>query len=200
MLARFAENLLEGYMAPRQSAERLLTVAPSWRMVIELAILAFALQTVLTAVTRLLLDGTDPGAIIDGEEAALMMGTLPQRAIQHCGTLGLVTILAYWIGRLAGGAGDLCGIATVASWHGVVTSLLAPLYTIAALELRAGGNMGVLMLLLVLSLFTLWLLANYISAAHRFESAVRVFFAALGIVLGFALLAGVFLSALVVVE
>lgn len=184
MFMRFADRLLEGFLAPRRSAERLLSTAPEWKTVAELAILAFALQTVLAFATQLVLQGSAIGPEVNDGDASLAVSSLSFRVFGYSLSLLVMTLLIYWIGQQFGGVGSLCAVATVVCWHGVVTSLLVPLITIGAMEMAAGDKLGIVALMVILSLFTIWLLANYIAAAHRFASPFRVFFAVLGVLFG----------------
>ncbi len=184
MFTQFLDRLLEGFLAPRRSAERLLSLAPDWKTVAELAILGFALQTVLSFATQLALEGTGIGPEVSDGETALTAGALPIRVFGYSVSLVVMTLLIYWIGRHFGGGGSLCDVAAVVCWHGVVTSLLAPLMTIGAMEAATGDRLGIIALILILSLFTIWLLASYIAAAHRYASPSKVFLAILGILFG----------------
>lgn len=182
MVVTFGCRVAEGFLSPRRSAERLLAANPEPRNVLELALLAFAIQIVLRAVTYLVLgseDGIDavpPG----GGFAVDTTGTVFRDFGQHVAVVAIATGLSFWIGRLLGGTGRFWPVASVVCWHFVIQSILTPVYLIAAIESvsETGSRFGVMLLLLVLSVYLIWILASFLVAAHHFRSVVRV---ALGI-------------------
>ena len=184
MIALFGSRVFEGYLAPRRSARRLLQANPGWRSTLTLGLLAFALQVVFSSATNmaLRLSGSGPEFLSNESFGANAMGSITAQFGQHAGILGLASVLAYWVGRVAGGKGAFWSVAAAVAWHSVVTAFLAPLYAIGFHESGSQSTFGgLIFLFLALSAVTIWLLANYLAEAHGFHSAFKVALAIFGV-------------------
>lgn len=199
MIAAAAARLIEGLFAPRQSTRRLLDQAPAMGQSIQLVFLA----SVIAVVGIGLISVVAPNAAPTGN----LLGTVAANIVQGVLTFGLMTALAFAIGRRRGGTGTFEQVAAAVAWSLVVTALFAPFTTVAMLHLQGavseavsregalsgdpdvGGGTPLSMLVVLFGTgFALWIAASCIAEAHRFKSTVSVLLAMIGVSMAAALL------------
>lgn len=172
MIGDFARALLQGYVAPRASARRVLDSGQGIEAALCMVALAYLLQSMLTI---LFLSG-----------AFGLVGHV-MAIVQQLVTFFLFSALVYGIGRLAGGTGTMTGAQLIIGWHALVTSLISPLaigVSVAVFGAAADGTTGVppgvvLMAIAYLGI-SFWLLANYVAELHGFRNP----WAVLGTIVG----------------
>ena len=163
-------NFAEAFLRPRNSALRILAAARDWKTTLLLGLLAFSLQMLLTLVTR----------------TVLGIGPIPDAAEQPAGPGGITPLgmallqfaivgMAFGVGRLFGGRANFREIVAVLSWYGVATSALVPVEIAWIYQILSGAQSSLLIAFGIgLRLFALWILANFIAAAHGFRNAFSV--------------------------
>ena len=164
------ENLVEAFLQPRNSALRTLSAAQNWQTTLLLGLLAFTVQMLLTLLTRTVL-GT--GAVPLGAEQPVGAGGMTP--------IGLVLLLAvvvgavFGVGRMFGGRASLREVIAVLAWYGVATAVLVPIEIVWVQRVLAGQQSSLLIAFGIgMELYALWILSNFIAAAHGFRSAIRV--------------------------
>ncbi len=163
-------NFAEAFLQPRNSALRILAATRDWKTTLLLGLLAFSLQMLLTLVTR----------------TVLSIGPIPDAAGQPAGPGGVTPFgmalllsaivgMAFGVGRMFGGRANFREIVAVLSWYGVATSALVPVEIAWIYQILSGAQSSMLIAFGIgLRLFALWILANFIAAAHGFRNAFSV--------------------------
>lgn len=183
MFQAFAANLIEAFSAPRTSARRIISVAPSMRDCLLMVVLAWALQSIVGEAFALI----DPVSI----DSARASATIGQRFGELVVQLILFLVLAsgvFAVGQRFGGAATRNEVAAVVAWHTLVTSFLAPFNVIGMRAVDPAQNeAGAAFLLVPLSVgFSIWLFASFVAEAHGFRKIGGVIAVTIGgfIVLG----------------
>ncbi len=168
-------NFAEAYLQPRNSAVRILRLAQGWPTVLLLGALAFSLQSLLTGLTEAALGLGEVREF--GEESQSPQAMSPVTVIL---LLFVFVGSVLGIGKLFGGSASLRDVVAVLAWFGIVTSVLVPIEILWIREFQSERGATPLIAVGVgLEFYALWILANFIAAAHAFRSA---FFVLLGIV------------------
>ena len=94
----------------------------------------------------------------------------------------LLAMTIRWVGRLAGGEGDLESVLLLTIWYGLVQ---VPLGVVELVVLLIAPGLGAVFVIAVIAVM-LWVLTNFIAVVHGFHSLGRVF---LGMALTVAALA-----------
>lgn len=177
MLQTILENVVESYRAPRNAARRIATMVRRPEEVALLFGLSFCVSALLLILTQFLF-GTDGDA---GGLSFVFTNFLIGAA-----SFTILSGLVFWVGRLFGGQGGLMEVAAVIAWHSLVTSIFTPFIAGAAAPGETPGPAFLIQVGLVG--LTLWLLVNFITEVHRFQSAWRV---------AGVMLAGMFMAGLI---
>lgn len=186
-------RVVEGFVRPRRSMSRLLAAKPDWLDVIQLALLAFALNVIMRKSMLLILE-VDPFLLGAGNATEPLRATLISQFAIHGAFIFMASGLAFGIGRAFGGKGDPIGVTIAVTWHTVITSFLVPLQMLAIPRIdgaggAVGGHAGLMMIVVAI---TLWLLASYIATAHGFRSVLVVMMTIFGVGLILMLVFGSF--------
>ncbi len=195
MIADFTKRLIEGFLAPRISARRLLDGGYDWPVLALLFLLGYLVESiVLTAFANL----GDSGPIVTRHIAGLIGSVI--------GT-AVLSAIAWQCGRIAGGTASFKDVVLVMCWLQILIALLLPLFLpfwLSVLEaaqsmdtaLQQGDQAqipdiggGALIAAFGAASVWIWLLANYIAEAHRFSSTWRVLGAILALPLIIVLVA-----------
>lgn len=186
MIAEFTSRVVEGFLAPRASARRLLDGGHGW----DTAILLFLLGYVLTAIFASLFAPAIPEQTLIGRHVSgLFMAAL---------MVAIVSSAAWQFGRISGGKASFQDMVMVMSWQQVITSFLTPfLFQFSSAmsegmrvvedQMNAGAQpelpplgAGVMLGGVAAIVLSLWLLASYIAEAHQFKGTLGV----LGVIIG----------------
>jgi len=180
--ATFKDLALETLQTPRVAAERVMAMnLPRETLWMALVLMAL-LNTLIGAVTQMVAPPTENSPI-----PAMMMTPMIYFVIV-AGGLVLTVYALFWAGRALGGEAELGDMLSVLVWlqalrvcaQGIALVLLLVSPALAGLFVLSIGIIG------------LWILINFIQAAHRFPSpwqAAGVLLSAMvGLVLGLSLL------------
>lgn len=186
-------NFAMAYLSPRQSAAIILSRADGMRTALLLFALAYVLSQIFVRLT--------PGYRLP-EDVSPVSFLLLDLMLMFLVFL-VLSALVYSIGRMAGGQGSRVGAHVIVAWHSVVISPFAILQHLWAQEVMAASeasegtletasiSSGVANLFLLSALFSIWLLANYVTTLHQFKSVWKVAGSLLALPLILALLVSV---------
>ncbi|MEM7743956.1 MAG: YIP1 family protein [Pseudomonadota bacterium] len=195
MIADYTKRLIEGFLAPRISARRLLDGGLDWPVLALLFLLGYLVETIMfTAFADLGHSGPVVTRHING-----LIGSMVGTAV--------LSAIAWQCGRIAGGTASFKDIVLVLCWLQILIALLLPMlmpFLFSFLEaiqnmqtaLQQGEEAEIMGVsggatAAAFGVFSvwIWLLANYIGEAHGFSSTWRVLGAILALPLLIVLLA-----------
>ena len=181
---RLGALIAEGYLNPRRSMARVLSLNPDEGdrlMMVGISIAVGCLGVTLT-------DAREEEAgfifILFGYLLTVIFGLLQYR---------FVSWLVGIISRETGGTGRGEDNYTLTAWWMLVT---APLPIVMMIAMRNGGSPFAVLILFIVAALTLVLLAAYITEVHRFRSTGRVVGTMVAFVMVFSFVLGAFLPAL----
>lgn len=162
-------HFLMAFARPRESARAVIDRANGLEAVALLFGLGFCLVGVLQVVRWAWL-GEQPVAG-EGGLIGLMISQLMFSAFAFVVSTGLV----FFIGRMFGGTGDFVAVGAAMAWHSLVTGVFTPFLTFPGAAPEGAEAAGTVSLGQVFILaFSTWILVNFITEAHGFNSVWRV--------------------------
>ncbi len=188
MIADFLRAFANGYVAPRASAQQILSARGNFIDAAQLVVLGYALTMICLMLA--------PGVDLDNDTDPVG---------RH--VLGLISVfvgffiysgLVSFFGRVSGGTGTREDSQMIVAWHAVVTAplnvpvqMVADGFTFEEREnlppLIHSPDTMTLMIGVVAVLVSFWLLANYITVAHRFRNFWGVVAVVIGVPAGLGL-------------
>lgn len=176
MLNTLLENAVLSFRAPRKGARAIIDMVSGWDGVALIFGLAFTLTAILTLLGVSIADRSEA----TGDGMQFVVTNLIFSLVAFAFSTGLI----FGIGKLFGGKGELLEVATIMAWHSLITVAFTPFISLEA-TMEGAGPAAIFQFILMG--VALWLLVNFITEAHRFESAWRV---------GAVMMGGVFVAGL----
>lgn len=174
MFEFLASTTLMSCRAPRAAMRRVLDMIDSF----EGAALIFGIAFAANAMIILLMAAVVGARANDLDELLMEFFVGAQAFLAS-------TVAIYLIGRRFGGRGRLRDIAMAMAWFSFATVVFAPVWFLATMPWLVGRTLASVAGIAV-AIGSIWLWANFVAEAHRFESALRV-----AIVVGIILALGV---------
>lgn len=182
MLQFLISQVVHSFKAPRAAARQIIERVNGPEEVTIVFVLAFCLQAFIMVLLALISGDFEGGAI------SSVLGSLLVNIVTFVLLVGIV----FGVGRLFGGQGTLLEVAAVIAWHSLITVIFAPFMTpVASAETTGGASFHPIVFIIMVVVF--WLLVNFITEVHRFESVWQV----TGVTLGVLMAIGLVLSILI---
>lgn len=175
-----SEMILDTAIAPRKAAARLISIGLSRNVLWQALILMIVLNAIVYWI------GTT--AAPSGQPLPPMLAT-PFMFALTLGCGAVVTVFAVtFVGKWLGGEARLDDVLVLITW----LQLLRLLVQLAAMVLSVLVPGLALLALMAINIYGLWVFANFIDVAHRFNSPLKAFgvilMAGMGIAIGLAVM------------
>lgn len=188
MIPSLSDLLTHGWQsvrAPREELRWVLAHAVPRQSRWEILILLTLGTVIVTVLHHMALFGEALFLVVVDEMGAPIVQVTPYlAAITAVSGSVLTAFLVFWCGRAFGGDGSLPDTVLTLGWMQFILLVVGAAQAVLALILPGAADLvGLLAMVL-----TMWLFCQFVAELHGFSSALKVFFATLGIAFGLGLL------------
>ncbi len=175
MLQELFRTFTDSFVAPRKAARSIIDRVEDFTGVGVI----FGLSFTLNAMILLTKSSYAPEPGLDGEMASGAFALIISNLIFSAVLFAMLCGIVYGVGRMFGGTGTLVNVCAALAWHSLITVVFSPFLSLASLSSDGGGMIGPVLIML----FVIWLLLNFVAEAHRFTSVWKVAAVMLGLLL-----------------